>query len=170
MERVIVATLEEKLPDATQWSTWSNLARIRDQAAPHRDLQALHRSAVRGEGPRRVGLYLNPPERALVLCADAKSQVLDRSQPIFPLMPGVPERRTHDYRRHGTTSLFAAMDIATGRVIGQLHRRHRAIEFRKFLERIDAEVAAELDVHLILDSYALHADQLLFERVARYVR
>src|SRR6267378_4368782 len=93
-----------------------------------------------------VGLYLNPPERALVLCADEKSQIqaLDRTQPILPMRPGQAERRTFDYKRHGTTSLFAALDVATGKVIGELHRRHRSIEFRKCLDRIDAEVPADL--------------------------
>ena len=103
-----------------------------------------------------VGLYLDPPERALVLCVDEKSQVqaLDRSQPVLPMMPGLPERRTHDYTRNGVTSLFAALDIATGQVIGSLHRRHRSIEFKKFLARLDKEVPQDLDVHLVCDNYA----------------
>jgi transposase len=105
-----------------------------------------------------VGLYLDPPERALVLCVDEKSQIqaLDRSQPIAPMLPGVPERATHDYKRSGTSSLFAALDIASGKVIGSLHSRHRTIEFKKFLGQIDAAVPAELDVHLILDNYTTH--------------
>jgi transposase len=105
-----------------------------------------------------VGLYLNPPERALVLCVDEKSQIqaLDRTQPILPMRPGQIERRTHDYRRHGTTSLFAALNVKTGEVIGQCHRRHRAVEFRKFLDRIDDAVPDPLDVHLILDNYSTH--------------
>src|SRR5664280_714701 len=105
-----------------------------------------------------VGLYLDPPERAMVLCVDEKSQIqaLDRSQPILPVMPGVPERATHDYKRHGTSSLFAALNVASGKVIGSLHARHRAIEFKKFLITIDQEVPAALDVHLILDNYATH--------------
>jgi transposase len=103
-----------------------------------------------------VGLYHNPPERAVVLCVDEKSQIqaLDRSQPVLPMMPGMPERRTHDYLRHGITSLFAAFNIADGTVISELHRRHRAIEFRKFLARIDKAVPAGLDVHLVCDNYA----------------
>ena len=98
-----------------------------------------------------VGLYHNPAEKAVVLCVDEKSQIqaLDRSQPVLPMMPGMPERRTHDYLRHGITSLFAAFNIADGIVIGELHRRHRAIEFRKFLVRIDKAVPAGLDVHLV---------------------
>ena len=105
-----------------------------------------------------VGLYLNPPESAVVLCVDEKSQVqaLGRSQPAFPMMPGMPEKRTHDYVRNGTTSLFAAFNTADGTVISSLHRRHRSIEFKKFLAKIDAEVPADLDVHLICDNYSTH--------------
>jgi transposase len=105
-----------------------------------------------------VGLYLNPPERAVVLCVDEKSQIqaLDRTQPILPMGPGVPERATHDYKRHGTSSLYAALDITTGEVIGRLHARHRAIEFKQFLQTLDREVPAELDVHVILDNSSTH--------------
>jgi len=100
-----------------------------------------------------VGLYVAPPERAIVLCVDEKSQIqaLDRSQPMLPMRPGQPARRTHDYKRHGTTSLFAALDIATGRVIGKCYGRHRAKEFRKFLDEIEAAVPVRLDVHLVMD-------------------
>jgi transposase len=110
-----------------------------------------------------VGLYLDPPERALVLCVDEKSQVqaLDRSQPVLPMMPGMPERRTHDYLRNGVTSLFAALDIATGQVIGSLHRRHRSIEFKKFLAKLDQEVPTDLDVHLVCDNYATHKTETI---------
>jgi transposase len=105
-----------------------------------------------------VGLYLNPPERAVVLCVDEKSQIqaLDRTAPILPMLPGVPERATHDYKRAGTSSLYAALDITTGKVIGALHQRHRAIEFKKFLQRLDREVPAELEVHLVLDNASTH--------------
>jgi hypothetical protein len=105
-----------------------------------------------------VGLYLEPPERACVLCVNEKSQIqaFNRFQPILPMMPGTPERRSHDYVRYGTTSLFAALDMASGKVIGSLKQRHRATEFKKFLIQIDEEVPAELDVHLILDNYATH--------------
>ncbi|MGW0778944.1 IS630 family transposase [Streptomyces sp. NPDC002835] len=105
-----------------------------------------------------VGLYHHPPEKAVVLCVDEKSQIqaLDRSQPVLPMMPGMPERRTHDYYRHGITSLFAAFNIADGSGISALHRRHRAIEFKKFLTRIDKAVPAGLDVHLVCDNYATH--------------
>jgi len=105
-----------------------------------------------------VGLYLSPPDRALVLCVDEKSQIqaLDREQPVLPLMPGVPERRTHNYVRHGTTSLFAALDVASGFVIGKCYKRHRATEFLDFLKEIDSSVPDYLDVHIIMDNYATH--------------
>ena len=105
-----------------------------------------------------VGLYLDPPERAVVLRVDEKSQIqaLDRTQPIFPMLPGVPERQSHDYLRSGTTSLFAALNVASGAVISSLHRRHRAVEFKKFLVGIDQEVPDELEIHLVLDNYATH--------------
>jgi len=105
-----------------------------------------------------VGLYLNPPEAAVVLCVDEKSQVqaLARSQPAFPMMPGMPEKRTHDYVRHAATSLFAALDTADGTVISSLHRRHRAVEFKKFLTKIDTLVPGDLQVHLVADNYATH--------------
>ena len=110
-----------------------------------------------------VGLYLNPPEAAVVLCVDEKSQVqaLQRSQPAFPMMPGMPERRTHDYVRHGTTTLFAAMNVADGTVISSLHRRHRATEFKKFLTKIDTEVPDDLDIHLICDNYGTHKHPII---------
>jgi transposase len=107
-----------------------------------------------------VGLYLNPPEqtRAIVLCVDEKSQVqaLERSQPVLPMKPGRPERRTLDYYRHGTTSLFAALNIATGKIIGRCHRQHRHQEFLRFLNQIEEEVPAHLEIHLVLDNDATH--------------
>ena len=105
-----------------------------------------------------VGLYLDPPEKALVLCVDEKSQIqaLDRSSPVLPMMPGMPERRTDDYVRHGITTLFAALNVATGEVTGSIHRRHRAVEFKKFLAKLDKDTPADLDVHLICDNYATH--------------
>ena len=119
-----------------------------------------------------VGLYLNPPESAVVLCVDEKSQVqaLGRSQPAFPMMPGMPEKRTHDYVRNGTTSLFAAFNTADGTVISSLHRRHRSIEFKKFLAKIDAEVPADLDVHLICDNYSTHKSPVVKTWLAAHPR
>jgi hypothetical protein len=105
-----------------------------------------------------VGLYLNPPEAAAVLCVDEKSQIqaLDRSAPALPLMPGIPERHTHDYVRNGTTNLYAALDVASGQVIAEMTPRHRAEEFRRFLNLIDSSVPADLDVHVVLDNSSTH--------------
>jgi transposase len=115
---------------------------------------------------------MNPPDHALVLCVDEKSQIqaLDRTQPLLPMQPGQVERRTHDYRRHGTTSLFAALDAKTGEVIGEVHRRHRSIEFRKFLDTIEANVPADLDVHLIMDNYGTHKTKLIQRWLAKRPR
>ncbi len=164
---MIVKTLEETPKNATHWSTRSMAAATgMSQSAISRIWRAFGLQPHRAETFKLskdplfvdrvrdvVGLYLDPPERALVLCVDEKSQIqaLDRSQPVLPMMPGVPERRSHDYVRSGTTTLFAALDTATGKVIGSLHRRHRATEFKKFLVKIDREVPADLEVHLILD-------------------
>ena len=120
-----------------------------------------------------VGLYMSPPERALVLCVDEKSQIqaLERSQPLLPLKPGQPERATHDYFRHGTTSLFAALDIATGKVIGRCHGRHRHQEFLRFLDTIDEQVPSHLDIHLVIDNYGTHKTPKVaawFRRHPRY--
>ena len=119
-----------------------------------------------------VGLYLAPPERALVLCVDEKSQIqaLDRSQPLLPMRPGQVERRTHDYTRHGTTSLFAALDIATGAVIGRCYPKHRSSEFRKFLDQVEASVPPGLDVHLVMDNYATHKTPAVRRWLARHPR
>ncbi len=110
-----------------------------------------------------VGLYMAPPDRALVLCVDEKSQIqaLDRTQPLLPMRPGQPERRSHDYTRHGTLSLFAALDVATGKVIGRCYQRHRSREFLKFLRAVDAEIPRDLDVHLVMDNYATHKTQAI---------
>src|SRR5690606_28228817 len=172
VERVIVKTLEEKPKNATHWSTRSMAAATgMSQSAISRIWRAFALAPHRSQTFKLstdplfidkvrdvVGLYLDPPEKALVLCVDEKSQIqaLDRSQPVLPMMPGIPERRSHDYVRAGTTTLFAALEVATGKVIGSLHRRHRAVEFKKFLAKLDKEVPAELDVHLILDNYVTH--------------
>jgi transposase len=119
-----------------------------------------------------VGLYMNPPEHAVVLCVDEKAQIqaLDRTQPLLPMRPGQAERRTHDYKRHGTTSLFAALDIKTSKILSQLHRRHRSIEFRKFLDAIDAAVPPALAIHLIMDNYGTHKTALIQRWMAKRPR
>ncbi|MFI6663332.1 IS630 family transposase [Streptomyces sp. NPDC050523] len=172
VEDVIVATLESTPGQDTHWSRASMAARTglskstigriwkRFDLKPH--LQDAFKLSTDPQFVAKVvdvvGLYHDPPEKAVVLCVDEKAQIqaLDRSQPVLPMMPGMPERRTHDYLRHGITSLFAAFNIADGTVIGELHRRHRAIEFKKFLIRIDKAVPTGLDVHLVCDNYATH--------------
>lgn len=120
-----------------------------------------------------VGLYMSPPDRAVVLCVDEKSQiqVLDRSQPMLPMRRGQPARRSHDYKRHGTTSLFAALDIATGAIIiGKCYSRHRAREFRQFLDEIEKNVPADPDMHLVMDNYATHKTPLIRNWLAKRPR
>ena len=172
VEAVIVKTLEATPKDATHWSTRAMAREVGlSQSAvsriwrafglpPHRqETWKLSRDPLFVEKVRDVvGLYLDPPERAVVLCVDVKSQIqaLDRTAPILAMLPGIPERATHDYKRSGTSSLYAALDLATGKVIGSLHARHRAIEFKKFLTTLDPEVPAELDVHVILDNSSTH--------------
>jgi transposase len=172
VEDVVVRTLETTPKGATHWSTremarqsglsQSTISRIWRTFGlkPHLvDTFKLSKDPQFIEKVRDVvGLYLDPPERAIVLCVDEKSQIqaLDRSAPVLPMMPGMPERRTHDYLRGGVTTLFAALNAATGEVIGSLHRRHRAVEFKKFLAKLDKEIPAELDVHLICDNYSTH--------------
>jgi transposase len=186
VEAVIVRTLESTPRDATHWSVRSMAAATgMTRQTVHRIWKAFGLQPHRSEtfklstDPQLiekvrdiVGLYLDPPERALVLCADEKSQIqaLDRTQPTLPMRPGQAERRTHDYKRHGTTSLFAALDVATGKVIGEVHRRHRSTEFRKFLDRIDAEVPTDLEVHLILDNYGTHKTPLIHRWLLRHPR
>src|SRR6516164_1768897 len=172
VERVITLTLESKPRDATHWSTrgmarrcglsQSAVSRIWRAFAlqPHRtETFKLSKDPLFIDKVRDiVGLYMSPPENALVLCVNEKSQIqaLDRTAPLLPMKPGQIERRTHDYKRHGTTSLFAAFDVATGKIIGSLHRQHRSVEFRKFLDNIDAAVPQHLDVHIVLDNYSTH--------------
>lgn len=172
VEKVIRKTLEQTPREATHWSTRSMAkATGLSQTAVSRIWRAFNLQPHRTETFKLskdpqfiekvrdvVGLYMNPPDRALVLAVDEKSQVqaLDRTQPVLPLRPGVPARMTHDYTRHGTTSLFAALDVETGKVIGRTYRRHRAEEFLKFLRVIDREVPKDLDVHLVMDNYNTH--------------
>jgi transposase len=172
VERVITTTLETTPRDATHWSTRSLAAQVGlSQTAvsriwrafglqPHRqDAWKLSKDPLFIDKVRDVvGLYLDPPERAVVLCVDEKSQIqaLDRTAPILPMLPGTPARASHDDKRAGTSSLYAALDLTTGQVIGSLHSRHRAIEFRKFLTTLDHQVPAELDVHVVLDNASTH--------------
>jgi transposase len=186
VEAVVTATLETMPRDATHWSTRSLAAQTGISYAsvrriwhafglqPHRvetfklstDPQFI--AKVRDI----VGLYLNPPDKALVLCADEKAQIqaLDRTQPILPIAPGLPERRTHDYRRYGTTTLFAALDVATGKVIGETHRRHRSQEFKTFLSRVEREVPPGLEVHLVMDNYGTHKTPLIRRWLLKHPR
>ena len=177
VERVLTLTLESTPVDATHWSTRSMAKRAGlSRNSIHRIWQAFSLAPHRSETFKLskdplfidkvrdiVGLYLAPPERALVLCVDEKSQIqaLDRTAPLLPMRPGQIERRTHDYARHGTTSLFAALNTRTGALIGQTQRRHRSVEFRNFLDTIENNVPAELDIHLILDNYGTHKTQLI---------
>jgi transposase len=186
VEAVIVKTLESKPTDATHWSTRSmakemgmsqgSISRIWRAFGlqPHRaETFKLSTDPLFVEKVRDVvGLYLDPPERAVVLCVDEKSQIqaLDRFQPILPMLTGTPERRSHDDVRHGTTSLFAALEVTTGMVIGSLRRRHRATEFRKFLMQIDEEVPDGLAVHLVLDNYATHKTPAIKRWLLRHPR
>ena len=172
VEAVVVGTLESTPKNATHWSrakmadrsglSKSTIGRIwrAFELKPHREdgFKLSNDPQFVEKVYDVIGLYLNPPEAAVVYCVDEKSQVqaLARSQSAFPMMPGMPEKRTHDYVRHGTTSLFAAFNTIDGTVISSLHRRHRAIEFKKFLNKIDTEVPDELDVHLVCDNYATH--------------
>lgn len=184
--RVIELTLEETPKDATHWSTRSMAKRTgMSQSAVSRIWRAFALQPHRSETFKLsndpffiekvrdiVGLYMNPPERAVVLCVDEKSQIqaLDRSQPLLPMRPGQIERRTHDYVRHGTLSLFAALDAKTGELLAKCERRHRSVEFRKFLDHIDATVPKELDVHLILDNYGTHKTKLIRNWLAKRPR
>ena len=186
VERALALTLESTPKDATHWSTRSlakesglsrsTVGRIWRAFAlqPHRsETFKLSKDPLFIDKVRDiVGLYMDPPDHALVLCVDEKSQIqaLNRTQPMLPMRPGQIERRTHDYKRHGTTSLFAALDVATGTVIGELHRRHRSVEFRKFLDTIDAAVASDLDVHLILDNYGTHKTAAIHRWLAKRPR
>jgi transposase len=186
VERVIVKTLEEQPTAATHWSTRSMAAATgMSQSAVSRIWRAFalkpHQSEAFKLSPDPqfidkvrdiVGLYLNPPEAAVVLCVDEKAQIqaLDRSAPVLPLMPGVPERRTHDYRRNGTTNLYAALDVASGKVISEMTSRHRADEFRRFLNQIDKSVPPHLQVHVVLDNSSTHKTPSIQRWLVRHPR
>jgi len=187
VEEAVTQTLESLPPAATHWSTRSLAKKVGlSQSAvvriwhtfglqPHRsETFKLSTDPLLVEKIRDiVGLYLNPPEHAVVLCVDEKSQVqaLDRTQPILPLRPGLPEQRTHDYERHGTTSLFAALDIATGKVIGKCRRRHRHQEFLQFMEYVDSGLPPEAgEIHLVLDNYGTHKTPKVVRWFARHPR
>jgi transposase len=186
VEEVVIKTLETTPRDATHWSTRS-LARevgLTQSAVqriwkafglqPHRQQTwKLSKDPLFIEKVRDVvGLYLNPPERAVVLCVDEKSQIqaLDRTAPILPMLPGTPARATHDYRRAGTSSLYAALDLTTGKVIGALHSRHRAIEFKQFLQALDRQVPQDLGVHLVLDNSSTHKTPAIQRWLAAHPR
>lgn len=186
IEDIVVTTLEETPKDATHWSrakmaertglSKSTIGRIWKAFGlqPHREdgFKLSNDPLLVEKVYDIVGLYLDPPESAVVLSVDEKSQVqaLSRSQPAFPMMPGMPEKRTHDYQRHGTTSLFAALNVADGTVISSIHRRHRAVEFKKFLTKIDHEVPEELDVHVICDNYGTHKHSSITAWLAKHPR
>jgi len=187
VQDVIVKTLETVAPDGgTHWSTrqMAAVSGLNQTAVsriwrafslqPHRvEHFKLSKDPLFVEKVRDiVGLYLDPPERAVVLCVDEKSQIqaLDRSAPILPLLPGTPARMSHDYKRNGTSSLFAALNVSTGMVIRSLHARHRAIEFKQFLIKIDKEVPADLEVHLILDNYSTHKTPAIKRWLAAHPR
>jgi transposase len=179
IERLIAMTLETQPPAATQWSTRSMAQHVGLSQTmvsriwrafglqPHRqETFKLSRDPAFVDKVRDVvGLYLNPPERALVLCVDEKPQIqaVEGTTPVLPMRPGQVERRSHDYRRHGTTDLFAALDVKTGSVIGACKRRHRSEEFRAFLDQVEASVPADLDVHLVLDNASSHKTRLVHD-------
>jgi transposase len=186
VERVVRWTLETTPRDATHWSTRAMAKRCGlSQTAvsriwrafalqPHRvDTFKLSKDPLFIDKVRDiVGLYLDPPDKALVLCVDEKSQIqaLDRTQPLLPMRPGQAERRTHDYTRHGTTTLFAALNTKSGEIIGEFHQRHRAREFRQFLDTIDSSVPDALNVHLVIDNASTHKTPMIHRWLVRHPR
>lgn len=186
IEKVVVKTLETTPKGATHWSTremakhqglsHTTVGRIWRAFGlkPHRsETFTISRDPLLIEKVRDiVGLYMSPPENALVLCIDEKSQIqaLNRTQPVLPMRIGEAERRTSDYDRHGTTTLFAALDVATGRVLGKCFSRHRASEFLKFLREVDATAPADVEVHVILDNYATHKTPAVHRWLAKRPR
>jgi transposase len=186
VDAVIAKTLESVPRGATHWSTRTMASATGlSQTAISRIWRAFGLQPHRQESFKLssdpmfvekvrdiVGLYMDPPLMAMVLCVDEKSQIqaLDRTQPLLPLAPGIPERRTHDYMRHGTTTLFAALDIATGSVIGEMHRRHRSAEFLQFLRTVEANVSPVLDIHLVMDNYGTHKTASIKSWLTRHPR
>ena len=186
VEKVVIQTLESTPRGQTHWSTRglakaSGLSRMTISRIWHAFGLQPHRADTFKLSPDPqliekvrdiVGLYMNPPEHAVVFCVDEKSQIqaLDRTQPLLPMRPGQVERGTHDYKRHGTTSLFAALELKTSRVIGQLHHRHRSQEFRQFLDVIEAQVPAGLDAHIIVDNYGTHKTAIIRKWFAKRPR
>jgi transposase len=186
VEAVVVRTLEDKPTDATHWSTRDLAKKVGMSASSvgriwqafglkpwQTDPFKLSEDPLFVEKVRDVvGLYMNPPDQAVVLCVDEKTsiQALDRTQPILPMRPGQVERRTHDYQRHGVTDLFAALNIATGQVVHQTRPQHRAIEFRKFLDAIDDAVPEDLDVHVVLDNSSTHKTPAINKWLLRHPR
>ena len=187
VEEVVTKTLESTPKGSTHWSTRSMAKEVGlGSTTIHRIWRAFglkpHRTETFKLSPDPqfieklrdiVGLYMNPPDHAIVLCVDEKSQIqaLDRTQPLLPMRPGQVERRSHDYVRNGTTSLFAALNVKTGHVIGNCHSRHRQQEFVKFLNQVDSEMPDNLDIHIIMDNYGTHkapAVKRWFERHPRY--
>lgn len=186
VERALTMTLETMPEDATHWSTRSLAKRAGlSQSAVSRIWRAFALQPHRTETFKLstdplfiekvrdiVGLYMSPPDKALVLCVDEKSQIqaLDRTQPLLPMRPGQVERRTHDYSRHGTTSLFAALNVKTGHVLGACLHRHRSVEFRRFLNKVDAATPSNLDIHIVMDNYATHKTALIRDWLASHPR
>jgi transposase len=186
IERVVATTLNQRPRDATHWSTRSLAKKLGlSQTAVSRIWRAFGLQPHREETFKLstdplfidkvrdiVGLYLNPPDHALVLCVDEKSQIqaLDRTQPLLPMRPGQAERHTHDYKRHGTTSLFAALDVKAGTIIGKCMARHRAQEFRRFLDTVEQHVPADLDIHIVMDNASSHKTKLIRDWFAKRPR
>ncbi|MEH3116298.1 MAG: IS630 family transposase [Methylorubrum populi] len=185
VEALIVRTLETQPVGATHWSTRAMARQVGMSQTmvsriwrafglqPHRaETFKLSRDPAFDKVRDVVGLYLNPPDRALVLCVDEKPQIqaVEGTAPVLPMRPGQVERRSHDYKRHGTTDLFAALDVKAGTIIGACKGRHRASEFRSFLDQVEAAVPVDLDVHVVLDNAATHKTRLVHDWLVKRPR